>query len=100
MKVGGLACVELHAGNAAVRAIFAKAVALNSIWDSRLKPEIQKAMSAKLGRQVVLLNGNYVKQKKGVVSYHGALPMPGAVFLSRKTYDAKTGTLRIWLVVK
>lgn len=92
--------MELHAGNAAVKAILAKTAALNSIWDSRLKPEVQKAMSARLGRPVVLLNGNWVKQKKGVVSYHGAVPMPGATFMQRKSYDPKTGVFRLWMVVK
>lgn len=99
-KAGGLLCLEYTATNAAMRAILAKLAAANSIWDSKIKPEVQKAASAQLGRPVVLLNGNYTIQKKGVVTYHGAVPLPGAKYMPRKTWDSSTGKFRFWVVVK
>lgn len=91
--------VEYQATNPAARAILSKLAATNTIYD-KVRPTLEKEVSAKLGRPVVLLAGNFVKQKKGVVSYHGSVPMPGAVFLARKGYDAKTGIFYMWVVVK
>lgn len=99
-KVGGLLRVDYHATNPVIKAALAKLGTLNSTWD-RLRPTIEKELSAELKRPVVLLAGNYVKQKAGVVTYHGANPL-GAKFIpgGRKGWDAKKGVFHVWVVVK
>lgn len=100
-KVGGLVCMKVHATNPIARAILAKLGTLNRSYDSVLKPLIQQQASAAAGRPVVLLNGNFVSQKKGVVSYHGSNPLLGKyVEGGRKGWNDKTGEFHLWVVAK
>lgn len=99
-KVGGLVQLRLQSSNPAAKAIFAKVAELNTTWNT-CKALIEKGLSAAVKRQVVLLSGNYVRQKAGVVSYHGSSALLGKYIEGgRKGYDAKTGTFWLWVIVK
>ncbi|MEF2280377.1 hypothetical protein V3W47_18950 [Deinococcus sp. YIM 134068] len=91
--------VRYQTDSAAGRAVLAKLATVNSLWNKAI-PILERELSAKLGRTVKLLSGNYVKQSKGVVSYHGAVPIPGATYLQRKGYDAVKGEFYVWVVIK
>lgn len=97
--VGGLVQIRYQTDNAAARAVFAKLALTNSIWNKAV-PIIEAELSKKLGRSVRLLAGNYVKQRAGVVSGHGTLPLPGYVYLPRKGWDSKTGEFFVWVILK
>lgn len=100
VKTTGLVKLVFSSTNPAGIAFLKKLGDLNTTWNNLVKPKIEAELSAKTGRKVILLNGNYIKQKKGVVSYHGALPIPGAVFMPRKGFDAKTNSFYLWVVIK
>lgn len=99
----GLVCVTFTATQPQVKAVLAKVGELNSTWDASLKGIVEKAVSEKLGRPVVLLRGNYVTQKKGVVSYHGAVKLPGSAYIEggRKGWQKMgSNTFHLWMVLK
>lgn len=106
-KVSGLVRLEFRATNSQVRAALAKIGTLSRTWDA-LRSKIEQHITAELqkkpetkGRSVVLLKGNYVKQKGGVVSYHGSNPVLGKYIPGgRKGWDSKTGVFHVWAVIK
>lgn len=98
-KVGGLVQVRYQATHPNARTLLKKVAELNGTWN-KYKTAMEAELAKALGRKVLLLNGNYVKQSKGVVSYHGPVKIPGAVYLQRKGYDTRTNTFWLWVIVK
>lgn len=113
-RVGGLVCLEYHATHPVARAVCAGLAAAKGLWDNGLlgKPAIKAVVQEEAtayirrelkdpARSVVLLSGNYVKQSKGVVSYHGTNPLKGSFIPGgRKSWNPTTGVFRMWAVIK
>lgn len=98
-KVGGLCQVRYQATHPNARALLRKVAELNGTWN-KYRAAMEGELSKSMGRPVVLLAGNYVKQAKGVVSYHGPVKIPGSQYLQRKGYDTRTNTFWLWVIIK
>ncbi|MFB9994480.1 hypothetical protein ACFFLM_21215 [Deinococcus oregonensis] len=97
----GLVNLTIHAQDAKQRAILAKIATLERTWNA-FRGLLESEISKSVGRPVKLLAGNYVRQSKGVVSYHGSVKMPGSSFIvgGRKSFNSATGVFSLWVIFK